>query len=156
MLAVLSFDRTGGGGFNGDMIQAHNVYRAKHGSPPLKWSVEAAKKAQSWAERLASTGTLQHGNHDHMGQNIAYKSGSEYKGQEVVDNWYSEEKTYNYSTPGFHGNSGHFTQLVWKSTTHIGVGRAVIGSKTYVVANYTPAGNITNTGQFEANVLKPK
>lgn len=138
------------------MVRAHNVYRAKHDSPPLKWSVEAAKKAQSWAEKLADTGTLQHGNHDNMGQNLAYKGGAEYKGQEVVDNWYSEESNYNYDNPGFHGKTGHFTQLVWRATTHIGVGRVVSGAKTYVVANYSPAGNITNAGQFKQNVLKPK
>lgn len=91
-----------------------------------------------------------------MGQNIAYKSGAEYKGQEVVDNWYSEERNYDYNNPGFRSNTGHFTQLVWKSTTHVGVGRAVNGSTTFVVANYTPAGNVTNAGQFEQNVLRPR
>ena len=91
-----------------------------------------------------------------MGQNIAYKSGAEYKGQEAVDSWYSEEHNYDYNRPGFRSNTGHFTQLVWKSTTHVGVGRAIKGSTTFVVANYVPAGNITNAGQFEANVLRPR
>ncbi len=90
-----------------------------------------------------------------MGQNLAYKSGAEFTAQEVVDNWYSEQNNYNYNHPGFNSGTGHFTQLVWKATTHIGVGRATNGNKTFVVANYIPAGNITNQGQFEQNVLRP-
>ena len=57
---------TGGGpdDFGKALLQAHNTYRAKHGSPPLSWSEEAAKAARSWADHLASTGRLQHGNHE--------------------------------------------------------------------------------------------
>ena len=49
---------------------------------------------------------------------------------------------------------GHFTQVVWKSSTKMGVGKARSqGGWTYVVANYSPPGNYQ--GQFTANVLPP-
>jgi hypothetical protein len=47
---------------------------------------------------------------------------------------------------------GHFTQMVWKGSRELGVGRAVSdnGRRTYVVCNYFPAGNLV--GHFEDNV----
>jgi len=55
--------------------------------------------------------------------------------------------------------TGHFTQVVWKGTTSIGVGVATVpdpkyGSSTVVVVNYSPPGNCQ--GQFPQNVLPPK
>lgn len=141
--------------FGRALLEAHNKYRAKHGSPKLKWSSEAAKKAQEWADHLARSGTLQHGGHEGMGQNLAYKSGAELSAEEAAAQWYDENKNYDYSHPGFAGNTGHFTQMVWASTTHMGAGKAVKGRSTYVVANYVPPGNITNPGFFERNVKKP-
>ena len=140
--------------FGAEILSAHNRYRSKHGSNKLKWSAEAASKAQTWANHLAKTGSLQHGGSDGMGQNLAYKSGGQLSGQDVADMWYSEIKHYNFSRPGFSSNTGHFTQMVWAATTHVGAGRVVKGNQTFVVANYTPAGNITNTGFFEQNVKK--
>lgn len=50
--------------------------------------------------------------------------------------------------------SGHFTQVVWKETTQLGVGVATVGTRSYVVAQYRPAGNMTMPGKFESNVLR--
>lgn len=91
-----------------------------------------------------------------MGQNIAYKSGAELSGEEAAAQWYEENKNYDYSQPGFASNTGHFTQMVWYGTTHMGAGRALKGRSTYVVANYVPPGNITNQGYFETNVKRPR
>lgn len=50
--------------------------------------------------------------------------------------------------------TGHFTQMVWRDTKEIGVGRAKGKSgQVVIVANYKPRGNIF--GQFTANVLRP-
>ena len=46
--------------FSQDCLDAHNNYRAKHGVPPLMWSHDLAEGAQSWADQLASTDSLQH------------------------------------------------------------------------------------------------
>ncbi|GIY60273.1 golgi-associated plant pathogenesis-related protein 1 [Caerostris extrusa] len=50
------------------------------------------------------------------------------------------------------------SQLLWKSTTEIGVGVAKIPgqNKAYVVVNYRPAGNNNMPGEFERNVLPPQ
>ena len=67
--------------------------------------------------------------------------------------WYDEVKDYNYVRPGFSMGTGHFTQVVWKSSTEVGFGvaRASNGSY-YAVGNYYPPGNMY--GQFPQNVLK--
>ncbi|CAK8684015.1 unnamed protein product [Clavelina lepadiformis] len=46
----------------------------------------------------------------------------------------------------------NFTQVVWKESTHVGIGIASGAKGTFVVANYKPAGNVTNRGYFEKNV----
>jgi hypothetical protein len=51
-------------------------------------------------------------------------------------------------------SAGHFTQLVWVSTRHFGVGKARSRTgKVLVVAHYRPPGNIS--GLFQQNVLPP-
>ena len=53
-----------------------------------------------------------------------------------------------------HNKAGHFTQVIWKGSREIGIGRAFAdkGQTVYVVCNYFPAGNII--GHFKENVLK--
>ncbi len=49
---------------------------------------------------------------------------------------------------------GHFTQVVWRNSTKMGVARASNSSGwTYVVTNYSPPGNYV--GQYDENVLPP-
>ena len=54
------------------------------------------------------------------------------------------------------GKAGHFTQVIWKSTTDFGIGRAAAVHDgllcTYIVARYRPAGNFL--GEFQENVPK--
>lgn len=53
-------------------------------------------------------------------------------------------------------STGHFTQLVWKSTTDIGCGIAIINTKVYGVTNYFPPGNYIGVMNFRKNVLPEK
>lgn len=54
--------------------------------------------------------------------------------------------------------TGHFTQVVWKSSIEIGVGISTYPDQRYqtrtvVCINYRPRGNVQ--GQFPENVLPP-
>ncbi|XP_064162958.1 GLI pathogenesis-related 2 isoform X1 [Anguilla rostrata] len=143
------------GSFEKEFLDTHNAYRRKHGAPPLKLSRDLCKSAQSWADHLLSIKTLKHSNTKN-GENLYYTWSSAPKkltGKEAVDSWYSEIKDYSFSKPGFRSNTGHFTQVVWKSTEEVGVGLATDGNTVFVVGQYSPAGNITNQGYFENNVL---
>jgi hypothetical protein len=88
-----------------------------------------------------------------MGQNLAYYSGGTLTAAHTAEMWYDEYKNYSFNNPGFSSGTGHFTQMVWLSTKEIGIGRVVKGITTYVVANYTPPGNVV--GQFDQNVKPP-
>lgn len=145
-------------GFAKQALDAHNKYRAKHRVSPLTWSDEIAKEAQAWAEKLARAGKLQHASQAERkgyGENIAMFSGRfETAADEATNMWYNEVKDYRFDKPGFQGNTGHFTQVVWKKSSELGMGRAQTadGKLTYVVARYNPAGNMLN--HFQENVFK--
>ena len=86
------------------------------------------------------------------GENL-YQGTGTISGAEPVKKWYSEIEKYDFpSSSGTSAITGHFTQLIWKKSTKLGVGMATSKSgNVYVVAHYIPVGNIV--GHFETNVL---
>lgn len=76
----------------------------------------------------------------------------------AITMWYNEIQYYDWNNPGFSSQTGHFTQVVWRSTNEIGIGIAVVpdpsyGIRSVVCISYRPPGNYL--GQFEQNVLRP-
>ena len=66
--------------------------------------------------------------------------------------WYNEVSKYNYNNPVFGMDTGHFTQVVWKSTTKLGCGLGIASNNyAYGACNYSPPGNVQ--GAFAQNVL---
>uniref|UniRef100_A0A8C9TYA0 Golgi-associated plant pathogenesis-related protein 1 n=1 Tax=Scleropages formosus TaxID=113540 RepID=A0A8C9TYA0_SCLFO len=143
--------------FAEEVLRSHNEYRRRHQAPPLKLSSKLSREATRYAESLASTRILKHSaSRGSCGENLAWASYDQ-SGKDVADRWYNEVKNYNYNRPGFSSGTGHFTAMVWRSTKKLGVGKAeATDGSTFVVARYFPAGNITNQGHFEANVLPPR
>lgn len=69
----------------------------------------------------------------------------------MVEGWYSEIENYDFKR-GKSNNGrciGHFAQVIWKSTTKVGMARSTCGC--YVFANYLATGNVE--GQYLTNVL---
>ena len=65
--------------------------------------------------------------------------------------WYDEVSKYNFKNPGNFGGTGHFTQVVWVASQEMGVAKAGEGDGSqYVVARYSPAGNLM--GHYPENV----
>ncbi len=129
--------------FRKALLDAHNRWREDVGVSPLSWSEEAARQAQSWAERLASRGcAMEHSQSRDFGENIAWGNtpGSP---ELVVELWAQERDDYDYATntctPG--KMCGHYTQLVWRDTREVGCAVAACEGGEVWVCNYTPPGN---------------
>ncbi|XP_056625908.1 Golgi-associated plant pathogenesis-related protein 1 [Triplophysa dalaica] len=140
--------------FKKEFLETHNEYRRKHQAPDLILSDTLCASAQLWADHIFKVKRLEHSATEN-GENIFFVSSSEPKkltGKEPVEHWYSEIKDYNFEKSGYQENTGHFTQVVWKSTKEIGVGLATDGREFCVVGEYSPSGNITNSGYYEENV----
>lgn len=79
--------------------------------------------------------------------------GYELTGAGATQMWYDEIKDYNFDNPGNFGSTGHFTQVVWVASREMGVAKAGEGAGTqYVVARYSPAGNLM--GHYPENVKR--
>ena len=74
-----------------------------------------------------------------------------------IDRWYAEASAYSFAAPGYSDTTGHFTQLVWAATTHVGVGYAVWGDASshmaVVCMNFHTPGNVTSASAFRDNVM---
>ncbi|XP_040899181.1 Golgi-associated plant pathogenesis-related protein 1-like isoform X2 [Toxotes jaculatrix] len=141
--------------FQQEFLATHNSYRAKHSTPPLKLNSELSAACQEWADHLLEIDSLDHSD-TKDGENVfTMSSSADFKltGKEAVDSWYSEIEDYDWNNPGDSESTGHFTQVVWKESTELGVGFATNGKTAFVVGQYRPAGNMDMPGCFEKNVL---
>lgn len=77
-------------------------------------------------------------------------------------NRYSEVSAYDFNDPGYSAATGHFSQVVWKSSNALGcvaqvcsagIAHTPFTAGTLVICRYAPPGNVI--GRFEANVLPP-
>lgn len=130
-----------------EVLNAHNALRARHGVPALNWSSSLAGTAQAWAERCV----FEHSSNG-LGENLAMGTSGSYPPASFVEDWYSEIGAYDFAS-GTGDGTGHFTQVVWKSTTQIGCGLAQCGGDDLLVCNYSPPGNYA--GQYVENVPPP-
>ncbi|XP_065093052.1 uncharacterized protein LOC135713749 [Ochlerotatus camptorhynchus] len=139
--------------FDAAVLVEHNRLRAQHSADPLTLNSTISQCAQEWANHIASRNCMQHRPNNRYGENIYACCGKiDVSGEEVVRAWYNEIKDYRFeqANPCNFCQVGHFTQVVWKSSTQLGVGIARNGKNLYVVCNYDPPGNYG--GQYLANV----
>jgi pathogenesis-related protein 1 len=133
-------------------IEAHNRVRAKHCAPPLTWSKKLADIAQKWANTLRDKGCVfGHSPGAKYGENLAAGTQGALDPTSTVDMWYDEIKLYKFPSGGFSMRTGHFTQLVWRSTQQVGCGHVTCKGNDVYVCNYDPPGNWE--GQYKNQVL---
>jgi pathogenesis-related protein 1 len=131
------------------LLQLHNKARAEVGAGPLRWSKQLAVYAQEWAVHLALTKCrLEHRpdtgewRQEH-GENLFMGTAGYYGVADAVGAWVSEKKYYKGGTltSGNWHASGHYTQVVWKDTMHLGCAKIACKGNIIVVCNYDPPGN---------------
>ena len=155
--------------FQRDGLKRHNYYRKYHQSVPMELTQKLNDYAQKYAETLAAKDQMQHSSSadrdklygEWTGENLYYfwtsAKNVTINGAAAVDSWYDEIKDYDFvkgkSKNG--GVVGHFTQLVWKGTTQLGMGVARSSKNSvYVVGNYHFGGNYNN--EYLKNVFPAK
>jgi hypothetical protein len=151
------------------ILNMHNQERNAVRVPQVTWSNSLATDAQAWADHIVSLnlrwdlcGTPQdpnfrqcppHAPRDQsrgQGENLAW--GYNTPVVSLAQSWANEKSNYAPGTPiagnlaGPNGVYGHYTQMVWSSTTQIGCGIAQqqIGANVWdmLVCRYSPGGNI--------------
>jgi pathogenesis-related protein 1 len=133
------------------LLDAQNRMREKHCTPPLAWSNKLAQTAQRWADTLQKRGcALEHSRSDY-GENILGGTAGGQSPEGVAGVWYNEIGGYNFGKGSFSMKTGHFTQLVWVGSRHVGCGKATCKDREVWVCNYDPPGNVE--GDYKHNVL---
>lgn len=140
------------------MLAAHNQWRAEVGVPALRYSAVLEASAQAWADQLKQTNQcrMRHSQTEgRYGENLYWSSAlrwsdgrretAQVSPAQVVGGWGSEKRDYSYDSNSCRPGKvcGHYTQLVWRSSTEVGCARAVCAdSQDQVwVCQYQPAGN---------------
>ncbi len=124
-------------------LNHHNMARNELGiDVNLVWNNDIAGVAQKYTEKLASENCVfNHSGNSKYGENLFWGSGGRYTALDGSKAWYSEKPDYT-KAPINESNYRHYTQMIWKKTTDVGVGVAICENGSYVfVANYFPVGN---------------
>jgi pathogenesis-related protein 1 len=131
-------------------LDAHNRIRKEVGTASLQWSQSLSAFAQAWADHIAASGCrMQHRPMNgqwaqQYGENIFWGNGRYFDAAEATNSWYSEKKDFRYGpvTESNYARIGHYSQLVWSSSTQVGMGAARCSNGAWIiVANYDPRGN---------------
>ncbi|XP_074567775.1 pathogenesis-related protein 1-like [Curcuma longa] len=129
-----------------DYVNAHNAARSNVGAglPPVSWDSRVAAYAQNYANQRARDCQLVHSGGPY-GENIFWGSGRDFTAADAVGAWVAERQYYDYASNSCAAGQvcGHYTQVVWRSSTAIGCGRVRCNSGAiFIVCNYNPRGNI--------------
>lgn len=122
--------------------------------PELIWDSHLAAAAEEWAHYLASRDAgLQHSTgaeRPGQGENLYWTSA----GGTLADGsqcWVNERKMYHGEKIG-QGNFesyGHYTQVIWPSTTHVGIAMAKTrNGANFIVGRYSGPGNYTGVSAY--------
>jgi hypothetical protein len=147
--------RTGPGlrtfNFPAEMIAAHNHERIAVGVAPLSWNPALAASAGQYAAALAATGRLQHSPRQArpgQGENLWMGTRGAYSPRQMVGNWASEKAAFRaglfpaVSRTGNWADVGHYSQMIWPTTTQMGCAIASSPAHDFLVCRYAPAGNV--------------
>lgn len=152
------------------VLYNHNIHRSNHSASSVDWHSDLWKSAKILAQRCVyEHDTDIMSNVTKYGQNIGYGVQKADVGQMITNLMYNDEieyypQPYGEASPSMDlfDKWGHFSQIVWKGTTHVGcytqpcenLGNVdSSGTVPFTVCNYSPPGNYD--GEYGDNVLAP-
>lgn len=137
--------------FGAEMLWAHNVERQSFNAPPMIWDSRLASDAEGYAAELAGTGQWRHstpGRRAGQGENLWVGTRGAFSLADMIASWSSEKRNFrpgvfpNVSRNGSWHGVGHYTQIVWPTTTRVGCGLRSSADRDYLVCRYSSPGNI--------------
>lgn len=139
------------GNFQTQMLVAHNVERQSVRAMHMVWDARLAADADAYARELARAGRWGHSAprmREEEGENLWAGTRSAFGLAEMVAAWSSEKRMFragvfpNVSRSGSWHDVGHYTQMVWPTTTRIGCGLSSSDNWDYLVCRYSSPGNV--------------
>ena len=133
------------------LLDAHNRERAAAGVPPLNWDQALANAAGPYARQLAAYGALRHSPRQArpgQGENLWMGTRGAFTPQQMFASWGSEKRWFRpgpfpaVSRTGNWADVGHYSQMIWPTTTRLGCAIASGARFDVLVCRYAPAGNI--------------
>jgi hypothetical protein len=137
--------------FPARILAAHNAVRAQAGVQPLAWDPALGNAAAAYAAQLALTNRFQHSDRQArpgIGENLWMGTRGYYSYETMVAGWASERSDFvpgifpAVSRSGDWEKVGHYTQMVWPTTTRVGCAVASNSTTDYLVCRYSPKGNV--------------
>ena len=137
--------------FPARILAAHNAERARAGVPPLVWDNALGAAAATYAQQMAMTGVFAHSDRSKRrgtGENLWMGSHGAFSIETMVGGWSSEKRFFvpgifpNNSRSGNWEDVGHYTQMIWPTTTRIGCALASTPRIDDLVCRYATAGNM--------------
>ena len=138
------------------VLVEHNRERAAWGVPALRWDHGLAREAELYAAQLASSGQWRHSASlsADRGENLWMGTRGAYRPSDMVGSWLQQRARFvpgrfpQVSRTGRWSDVGHYSQIVWRGTTHVGCAIRSSASADYLVCRYGPAGNVVGRGVF--------
>ncbi len=141
-------------------LAVHNRERAAVCVPPLAWDPKEAAEAADWAKHLAEIGDMIHSGDENeaidaesgQGENLFAGTRGAFAVEKMIGLW-AEEKRRLSKLKSWEDDMhavGHYTQMVWSTTTHVGCAVAAGKHEDFLVCRYSPPGNIDGRAPYPA------
>ena len=117
----------------------------------MVWDPALGTAAAKYAVQLAMTNNFQHSDRSARagtGENLWMGTRGAFSIERMVADWASERRLFmpgafpNNSRSGNWHDIGHYTQIIWPTTTRVGCALASNARIDYLVCRYSPAGNV--------------
>jgi hypothetical protein len=133
------------------LLAIHNRERAATGAQPLLWDARLAAAAASYGPDLERLGKLAHSPPRvrwGQGENLWMGTRDAFELDEMAGSWAEEKRLFRagyfpaVSTSGSWSDVAHYTQMIWKGTTHVGCAVHKSRKWDFLICRYSPPGNV--------------